>query len=666
MKLNRNLRIVQGILLCIVSVVSRADHACAADVKAAPSGMLHAASDGKGEIRLLLLYPFGKWPGGGWRIEEIESRRVVKEMVTLGDAAELQKAGAATRKDVEKLISDLAAAKDGKTRDLLYAFSMGRVLTDWEYAQALGLGFVITDAPAGQRRYRAVGLDAKGHPTAVRLESKPVDGSVASSLPEAPRNGRAESRPDGVSLFWQPHEKPGYQPVLGYLVERSWEGGAVVLTEKPLMVSPKTAADQAAFVDRDAPKEQQVRYAIFSLDSLGRKSRASVVEVFHEDFAATVPPVGLTVSGDAQARDIGWQPGGNAGTTAYLVERSVLLGGPYEVLTPAGLPPDTKRFRDPAPLMGDAYYRVRAVGPRGNVGAPSGSVLVAAKNAAPPKPEGLRLEPGITRIILTWEMTPGAVGYIVERRVDGKEWIPLNSILFDEPRYEDHIGRADGRRYDYRVSAVAYGDAKSPASSVVSVTLPDAAPPDPPRILSASGADGRSRIEFVPAPPEEDSASFLVLRGADEKEIGLVIGDPLPGKARSFEDGWVNTGETYWYRLVAVDAAGNRSDPGAAVAVRISRQSIPIPAAPRVSFEEKPFVHVKISFDQPPSGLSVMVEGKSSAETRWRHIAGPLSGTEALDAAPAGEGMQYRLRYLGGSDRYGDPSPLADLSRGKR
>ena len=89
------------------------------------------------------------------------------------------------------------------------------------------------------------------------------------------------------------------------------------------------------------------------------------------------------------------------------------------------------------------------------------------------------------------------------------------------------------------------------------VTIADRTVPEAPSITSASGTDGKAQFGFVPALPAEKTSQFLALRSGSDRDIGVVIGDPLPATARQFTDLYTSPGESYWYRLVAVDKNGN-------------------------------------------------------------------------------------------------------------
>lgn len=153
-----------------------------------------------------------------------------------------------------------------------------------------------------------------------------------------------------------------------------------------------------------------------------------------------------------------------------------------------------------------------------------------------------------------------------------------------------------------------------------------------------------------------------MLRGGSADDPGLVIGKPLPGDAKRFEDTWVQPGKAYWYHLVAADAAGNRSAAGQAVEVRVASPLLPRPAKPEVGYVAKPVPMVEIRFEQPPARFSVLVQSSVDG-VHWRTVAGPTSETEARDLNPGTGAVRYRIRYRATDGSLGPPSASVAVRR---
>jgi hypothetical protein len=190
-------------------------------------------------------------------------------------------------------------------------------------------------------------------------------------------------------------------------------------------------------------------------------------------------------------------------------------------------------------------------------------------------------------------------------------------------------------------------------------------PPATPNITGSSGQGGKAVIQYAPALPEEKTYQFLLLRAGAARELGIVIGDPLPGSSRTFTDEHVEAGKTYWYRLVAVDRSGNRSDPTHPVPVVVGTPPIPKAATPSVSRQTTPFAHNKITFEAAPEGLRSIVQSRAGASGDWKSISGPSRGeTEVADPEPpTQQTMYYRIIYQAPNGARGEASDAAEVKR---
>lgn len=622
------------------------------------TGAVFAAADGRGEVRLVWFPPLGKWPAGGWQVQD-GTGRVLVERVAMAAPEAVQRLAEKDREAVAKLPAALRQVSAPQDAGLLYGMVGARAMGDWDYARAVGLAWALADA-RGRQSYRLVGLDGNGRPAGVVLNSAPIDAALATPLPPAPAMLRAEATAAGVALYWQPVAGDRLRPVLAYHVER--DGAAV--TAAPLVRAARWPLMTPALVDREAPREAELTYRVQAVDAFGRRGVAAEVRVYAADLAARQPPLAFAARAGADEVQLSW--GRCRQCAGYVVERSLLPEGPFEALTPDGLDADTASYVDRKLRPGTAYvYRLRAMGPQGDLGPPSRTAVAQPLgDAVPPRVEGLRAEAGRTRVHLAWQPVAAAVaGYFVERRSEGGEaWARLTPRPQPEPFYDDYAVAADGGRLGYRVSAVGHDSRIGRPSGEAAVDLPDRLAPPPPHITRIDGAGGRVRIEFAPAGAAEDSRQFLVLRG-ETPAAEVVLGEPLAAPARQYEDGYVEAGRSYWYRLVAVDGQGNRSEPGPAVVVRVGSPALPRPPRPVVEFQAEPFPHALVRHGEPPPGLAALLQYRVAGQP-WVILAGPseTAGETGQANLPAGA-IEYRLVYRAADGGEGEPSEAVMLPR---
>jgi hypothetical protein len=646
-----------GLVLCLTGVSAEKD--------LDKGGVLYALSQGNGTVRFVWLLSSEQWPPGGWRIID-DKGNVLKERITAAEADAMNTLDQKDADTVKKAISRLGAEKDAAKRDLLFSILSLRVMTDWNFARALGFAAEVRNLEPGMRSFSVVGLGDKGKETGVVIHSLPADPGVASPSPEPPQNLKAEPQGEGVALFWSLPERYGRPIAFGFFVEREDKRGKKSsLTEKPAI----TGGDEKAanYIDRNAPPEEEVIYRVTSLDVFGRKSGPSEVKVFHPDPAAKASVLLKGEAGENQAI-LTWKPAKNPNSSGYVVERSMDHEGTYAPLVKKTLPFDTEKYVDEMIVGGKTYfYRVRSADSKGNLGEPSNVAPVTPKSKeAPPMPTGLKADVGRTRVRLTWDPVPFvAAGYYIERSERNSEkWMTLNPKAVEFPQYDDHTGLHAQGMLRYRVKAVGYDSRFGEPSKPVEVTLLDTVSPNPPFINSISGKDGKVVLSFEPAPPLEDVYQYYVVRSVSEQDSGLVIGDPLPAAQKTFEDTFVKVGQRYWYRIVAVDRAGNRSDPGMPRNVYVSNPPIPKASAPEVTKVEDPVRHFIITIGKIPERLAALIQFRDGKEGPWLLLTeAPNNAQKAVDLGEHKKGsVQYRLIYQAANGVQGEPSEPVEIS----
>jgi hypothetical protein len=627
----------------------------AVSAHADPSSRIFAARVPDGAIRILVVLPNEQWPAGGLRIEDGGGTILAAHVERDTEAVAALDANSRNALLAQQHLAADAAAHAPAAGAILTL----RLLSDWNLARALGAG---------------VTLPAALHPASIRVVLLQSNGAAAATLgpvtvqddkgPPAPEALRAEAHPAGVQLQWQTAVRTVPVPAYAYSVARGESGPKEALSLRPQLLTLGARGVPSPYLDRAPPVETRLTYEVRLIDVLGIASEPASVQVDSPDFEAGAPPSEQSAKSGRGLITVSWAPPVRARAGGLIVERAQLADGPYERLTPEGLAPTSVRFEDRQVLAGASYYyRVRAVTPSGDLG-PAGDPVRAQALAAATlsMPAGLAADAGISQITLHWAPVPGAAlaGYIIERRGDpsSTRWSRLNTRLLSEPRYLDVIGPSQGGAFDYRVTAVAADEGASPPSAVLHVALIDSSAPPAPHVLSVSGGDGHVQIRFTPAEPIAKTFQVALLRSESAQEDGLVVGAPVAASAGVIGDDWVRSGEVNWYRLVAFDKNGHRSPMTDAYPIRVAAVTLPTPKAPAVTYAPEPVPRVTLTFEPPPQHVLVLVEVES-ADGHWKKIAGPLSGSSALDLNPPGAHGKYRIVYVGESGGAGVPSAAA-------
>ena len=169
----------------------------------------------------------------------------------------------------------------------------------------------------------------------------------------------------------------------------------------------------------------------------------------------------------------------------------------------------------------------------------------------PATPTGLIASGGNQQVNLSWTGSAGATSYNVYRSStsNGQASTPLRTGITSTTFVDS--GLTNGAALYYRVTAV--NSAGESARSNEASAIPSAAsPPPPPGGVSATPGDRQSNIRWSAS---TGATSYNLYRGLSSGGQG-----PTPYRAglttTSFTDTGLTNGTTYFYRLAAVNAAG--------------------------------------------------------------------------------------------------------------
>lgn len=266
-------------------------------------------------------------------------------------------------------------------------------------------------------------------------------------------------------------------------------------------------------------------------------------------------------------------------TEEEFANRSTLVGSvTYEEIQNAG---ERVTYKDVLQLTGQPSrlrYAIRYVNASGQRAAFSNFFLIepAAQIAEAPKLVGAQTTEKAVQ--LSWEaptqnidrsMPPNLLGYNIYRSVldaQGKvTFVRLNETPVANTLFADAKFRF-GESYQYFVRAVSLGSGGNPVesgdSNGLSVTPRDTFAPSQPGTPSVAPGPGRLAI-FFPSNPEGDIAGYDLYRSLDpdlSRDKWTKLNEALLTRT-TYQDSAVESGQKYYYYVIAVDSTGNRSDP---------------------------------------------------------------------------------------------------------
>jgi fibronectin type 3 domain-containing protein len=438
-----------------------------------------------------------------------------------------------------------------------------------QVAVVLGRLFADGDVQSGASYdYRVVVTNNRGQETGEQIIGTV---RIADVVPAPPTGVTAVGAPGAVTVTWAypPYGGDPTDLVIGFHVYRGDAAGGppTRVTGRPVM---RNDIGPLEFADTLAATGARYRYEVRAVDLVRRESAASAgATVTVIDDTPPRTPSGVEAVPGEGVVTVSWEPTPDTDIVGYHVERSTGLDQPYQRLTQTTVPANTP-YEDRTAVGGTPYfYRVVAVDDSGNVGRPSNAIAVLPVDTTPPSPpSGLTISPNGRTLEARWTASASSDvrGYYVYRGETTDRLVrlveqPIAGTSFLDAGYGG-TGLAPGRQYTLRVSAVDHSFNESEPVDA-DITVIDDEAPAAPTGLDAANVFGRY-VEVAWSPsPSLDVRAYEIRRGAPG-EPAAVIADSQEA-ARMLRDSTAVAGVTYTYEVIAVDSAGNRSAPAAAV-----------------------------------------------------------------------------------------------------
>jgi hypothetical protein len=210
------------------------------------------------------------------------------------------------------------------------------------------------------------------------------------------------------------------------------------------------------------------------------------------------------------------------------------------------------------------FYAVRTIGATGERSDFSNQAAIVP-GTPPAAPERLSVTGRPDGVLVEWSGTEGATGYNIYRRGAEERSLgqPIHAAAAEVRSWVD-TSASMGQSYIYGVTAMAGQDPliESGIASEQEIRFQDRFPPPPPLELVALAEGGRVRLIWRGS-EAEDLAGYHVYRRGAEGDFERITTQPL--QETEYIDASASRGQTYSYRVTAVDQIGNESGPGAEV-----------------------------------------------------------------------------------------------------
>lgn len=451
-----------------------------------------------------------------------------------------------------------------------------------------------------QYYYEITARNARGEgPPSVEINGTPI------GKPGPPIGLTATAGNAQVTLAWSPPSDDGGSAVMNYRIYRSFSSlGETLLT---------TLGNVTGYSDAGLGNGRTYFYTVSAVNVVGEGPPSS------ETFAAlpTTPsePLYLSaVAGDGHVA-LTWNhplTDGGSVVTNHTVYRGTTSNGE----TALAIIGNESTFTDSGLINGRRYYyRVSA---SNAIGEGTLSVEASATPVATPSaPLSLQATAGNRRVTLAWSAPTASggspiTGYRIFRGTSSGGEVQVD-VVGNVTVHLDY-GLASGQTYFYKISA-KNNVGEGPQSAEASAT--PFALPGPPIGLGAAAGSGHVALSW--SPPADIGGSpitnYKVYRSASSG--GEVLAATV-GNVTGYSDTNVESGKTYYYKVSAVNVAGEGPQSSE---ISATPGGLSLPSAPRNLLAIPGNAKARLTWDPPASN-------GGSAVARYVIYRGTMSGGE--------------------------------------
>ncbi len=377
-----------------------------------------------------------------------------------------------------------------------------------------------------------------------------------------------------VTLAWDDYEGDygagGTMLVNDLDLELEAPGGSIY---RPWVLNPSSPSANATTGVDHLNNVEQVEISSPATGTWTVRVTATVMPEADQDFsvvtshgaAASDPPPATPTGLDADPGsgegeiDVSWNANSEPDLDYYVLERADNAGFTGSVTFNVY----STSYDDSGLTPGQTYfYRLSAVDDGGNTSGATGTQYAVATDLAPAIPTGVVAVTGTDEgeIDVSWSANTESDfdHYRLERDDDG--FFGPGSDPFDTPAtFFPDSGLIPGETYYYRLIAVDANGNESAPSLTASADAQDLAPAAPTGLAATTGTD-EGEIDVSWSANTESDFDHYRLERDDDGFFGPGS-DPFDTPATVFPDSGLVPGDTYYYRVIAVDANGNESAP---------------------------------------------------------------------------------------------------------
>ena len=581
-----------------------------------------------------LLYPDGvniyrKEGNGNW--ERVKSQ-TIKRMNDLPDSI--------YQKD-DDFHFFVPIIKESKKEDIKGLVLFQVLVKSWEseiFSKFLGIMYNDNTVQAGKTYIYKVNR-ITGNAESLIAESPAITAGQV-QIGEPVKDITVKTDTNKVKIKWKPEEQRFFAVnIYRSTDDRQWEK----IRKRPLVISKyrDTLGNlryPEIFAEDDSLETGIYYYQLAGVDFFGKETKRS--ESFKAEIKDLIPP-----SAPEELKDsvnnlnvfLRWKNTEIKDIAGINIYRSIKSSGPFIKVNPTLLPVISNQYQDKVEKAGPYYYYVSSVDKAGNE-AKSRPVFAEVHDIVPPsKPMGLVAKADTGRIALSWQMNKEAdlMGYSIYRTAnknDKNNFVLLNANPIKANSFTDKLPASAKNKFLYKIIAVDTSYNKSESSEIVSVQMPDIIPPVKPLIKNIDNLDNAVNIYWL-SNKDADLMGYDVYRGTTGNNYFKINSQLISSSQTRFTDRTIESGKEYFYYLVAIDSAGNQSQPSD---IQKGLNNYPTlsssPQDIKLKYrEDKKDIQISWKLERPDGLAGVVVYRKIEEKDKFMPLSGNLSENEFLD-----------------------------------
>ena len=341
------------------------------------------------------------------------------------------------------------------------------------------------------------------------------------------------------------------------------------LNQRPILIfdSPDETGNMVKpgsyYTDENVQEGKTYYYRLTGLDVFGSESESS--PVMQTAFADSTPPPpvdALKAKGNDKVL-LNWIAPQAEDLKGYNIYISSKAEGPFKKLNEQTV--TSASFEHAPGKKGVYFYKVTAVDLSANESAGQIAVAEIEDTEPPLPPANLKAVADTGEVRVSWDATPSAdfwAYYVLRAANEDKpsNYVRVNSEPLRVTNFIDKMPKEADNKTFYRVIAMDSSALESAPSETVEARIPDVTSPPPPFIKIVETELGKNTIHWMPSLCN-DLAGYNIYRAPSEdtSKFTLLNAALLDKTVKSFEDAKVEEGKSYYYKILAVDGAGNIS-----------------------------------------------------------------------------------------------------------